>query len=924
MATAETQRRAANRSANRFQTQASGLRERIAQQKSVLADMLRIPGAGGIKLAHRHAALADEFVRELYANATSGLVPSNVPILLGAVGSYGRQLLGMSSDLDLCFITTAEPEEVARVVEAIVYPLWDAKVSLGHQVVHLDNIASDADTELALATELIDFRPLAGYSSLLPEMQARLSESIFSDERVPGFIDQLEARTAARHQQFGDSVYLLEPDVKRGTGGLRDLDCALWAARARYGTGDLDLLGTHGVVTAADREGAKRALDFLWTVRNHLHRTAGRKADRLTFGEQETVAKAMGYRSADDPSLTAVQRTGQTVEAFMSDYYRNARVLAHTSLRILGHARRRRHPSAPPMEAAGEGLVTCEGRLGLAQPERLNEDPVLALRVYNEAVARDVPLLGRTRDAIATIAVDPDVCTRLRASEEAGHLFRKLACTCTTAPFRSGSILGELHDVGLLLAIIPEFAPVVGRVHHDLYHVYTVDVHSIAAVDRLRALTRGELVDQLPMAARLATQVMRPQVLFLATLLHDVGKAIGGHEHARRGAQMAKTILARLGVPRDDIDDTCHLIEHHLTMYTMAVRRDVSDPATVTEFVRDMRGREGLRELYLLTVADLSTTSAVAMTQWKRIMLDGLFRASDAYLSGEATAPRSRVDLVQRQARDLWSNAAKADAFDEYLATMPPRYFLANQPAEIVAHAELAINTRGQPVGLSLVPRRQEEETDGELVGLCVVTATRTGAELRLVAGDRPGLLASIAAAIAANRFKIRTAQVNSRALSNGEHQAVDLFWVHPDAQHQPIEDRLARLQRDLSAIIDGKVLPGSLVRSRPPPSWSVRPTPPVFTEVVFDHDGSRSHTIIEVRTEDRPALLFTLASTLHNLDVSIVTAKISTEGKRAVDVFYATETNGEKIGPGERSEEIRSALASALAKAQASDEAAE
>ncbi len=873
--------------------------------------MLATPGSAGLLLVRRHADIVDAMMAKLYA-ATS-FQRHGTALLMGAVGGYGRRLLGLRSDLDVCFVTEGSTEGLLPLVEAMLYPLWDAGLSVGHHVIGISDVPAEAADDLPTATGLLDFRPLAGNVALAQKLRQILSARVFNDSCVPSFIARLEAHAAARHEHFGDSVYLLEPDVKNGTGGLRDLDFALWAALARFGTSDLGLLSAAGVLTKQRLQETQRAVDFLWTVRNHLHHIARRRSDRLTFAEQETIACNLGYGRRVEVAADAaeIERTGAMVEAFMSEYYRHARVIAQARDQIIGHAKRRTCGTRSPEQSLGDGLVACEGRIGLADPEQLGSEPALAMRLYAAAVARHMPILARTHDAISRASADAQFCALLRANREATQLFVKLVSTCRAAPFPTGSdsILSELHEVGLLLAMIPEFAPVVGRVHHDMYHVYTVDVHSVAAVDRLRALTRGDLAAQYPLACRLAAEVTRPKVLFLATLLHDVGKAIGGHDHARRGAELARVILTRLGLSRDEVDHACHLVLKHLAMYMVAARRDLGDPATIAEFVREVRSREELRDLYLLTVADVSTTSPVSMTKWKASMLDALLRASDAMLSGTTSVGPGRVVRVREQVRKLWLDRADTCALDEYLETMPERYLLSNTPQEIAAHAQLAMQPREAPVAAALLA-----SSLGDVMELCVVTEGRSSTGLCVVAGDRPGLLAAISAAIAANRLEIQAAQVNSRPLPDGGFQAVDLFWVHGDASDRcTLEEQLKKLERDLNAVIAGQVAPRELLKRPSRSRWSVKPVPPVFTQIVFDHRGSTRHTIIEVVTQDRPALLFTLAQALHSLGITIGIAKISTEGTRVIDVFYVTEADGSKLDPGARSDQTREQLMVAL-----------
>lgn len=879
----------------------------VARYRAELLAEFEGPGGVGVAFARKHASIADELVRSIFEQVR--LICAEVPLLLGAVGGYGRGLLAFGSDLDLCFVSTEPNSTVSECIETMLYPLWDAGINVGHQIVHPYNVAIDAAADLAMATELLDFRPLAGDLRLLPLLRKQLDESIFSDRKLATFIAQLEAGTKRRHEQFGDSVYLLEPDLKNGTGGLRDLDSALWAARARFGTNDLGEFAQLSFITAQNQKDTERALDFLWTIRNHLHRASGRKADRLTFTEQERIAEKMGYALKDAAGLPQLQRIGEMVEAFMSDYYRHARVIAQTSARIVGRAKRGACGSTPKVVPLPGGIVECEGRLGLAEPERIRRDPVLAFRIYALAVAQDMSVLSRTRDAIALMTTDPELCEQLRQDKEAAALFVALLCSSKPAPFLTDSILTELHDVGLLLAMIPEFAPVVGRVHHDMYHVYTVDVHSIAAVDKLHALTRGDLATTYPLAARLAAETVRRRVLFMATLLHDVGKAIGGTNHARRGAEMSDVILARLGFTCEESEDVSRLIRHHLTMYMVATRRDLNDPATITEFLRDTWDRESLRDLFLLTVADVSTTSTNAMTTWKLGMLNALFRSSDAFLAGSLAGLSSRVARVRDAVCSLWEEPASLAELEHFLDSMPERYFLANTPQEVVAHARQALGGGDESVSVSLMPSSH----DG-ILGLCVVAGAKRDLDLCVVTDDRPGLLASIAAAISASRFDIQAAQINSRRLASGGYQALDLFWVRSSAHDDARERRLGQLKRNLAAVVRGEVAPEVLVEPSLASGRNARrPTPAVVTEVLFDHHASEEYTVIEVLAEDRPALLFTLSSTLRELGIVIGVAKISTEGNRAVDVLYAAESNGVKIQPGTRSDEVRAKLLGAL-----------
>ncbi len=859
--------------------------------------MLASPRTAGVPLARRHAGIIDGLLRQLYEGAMA-LAPKvpRASFVVAAVGGYGRQLLGCKSDLDVRFLTKGPSAGLRELVESMLYPLWDSGLSVGHQVVEIEEAVSAARHDLPTATALLDLRTLVGNPALSDKLSERAYATVFGDAQLPSFLTRLEEQAEERYQRFGDSVYLLEPDLKSGTGGLRDLDLALWAVRARFRTSDLGELQRLCVITARHAEEIARAADFLWAVRNHLHTRAGRRNDRLTFGEQEAIAPLMGYEAVVGPlpGASAAHRRRAMVEAFMSDYYRHARAITRAREQMIGRAKRRARKRPPREQDLGGGLLACEGGVGLDQ-ERLRDDPTLALRMYALAVERDMPVLAQSREAIAQAASEPAFCTALRADPQANALFVTLVSTPRQASFRHGSILAELHDVGLLVAMIPEFAPVVGRVHHDLYHVYTVDVHSVAAVDRLRALTRGDFAAEQPLACRLAAEVARPHTLFMATLLHDIGKGIGWHDHARRGAVVARPILTRLGLPPDDVDDACHLIEKHLVMYLIAAHRDLHDPATVDELLRETRDREGLRDLFLLTVADLATTGPASMTPWKSAMLDALMREGDRRLSGQAHEASGRAGKVREQVLSAWPHAPQRELAAQFLDGMPERYLLSSSAAAIVAHAEAALLRPADVATVTLVP-----PPHADIVQLCVVAA------------DTPGLLASIAAAISANGLEIHSAQINSRPLSNDSVQAVDLFWVRSPRGVSVVAERLPSVERDLRELLAGRMQASKMLQtrmSRP----SARALPPVFTEIVIDHGASEQHTVIEVVTADRPALLFTLAQALHEIGISIHVAKINTEGSRVIDVFYVSEHDGKKVAPGARAEQLRTGLEAVL-----------
>ncbi len=890
----------------------------------------------GVEAGRAHARELDILLSQSFTAAQMRAAPEKEPLAasLAAVGSYGRGAVALRSDVDVRLIVRQKNDRANALADALLYPLWDAGLSVGHQVMTADEAIDLSKDDLASATALLDLRQIAGDPTILNDLEQRAWGGIFAEGTLSEFLDRLEAEVAQRNERFGGSVYLLEPDVKNGAGGMRDLDVARWAVRARFRAGAEDRAAVWGdlvrlgVLVAREAREIEQAEEFLWRVRNRLHRMAGRRSDRLTFDAQEAIAVAMGLTDLredvprDSRGLVEGAQSDEAraagAERLMQKYYVRAREVTRAQERLLERARPPKRRGKPVEIDLGDGIKLFDGQVTFAATPDFTGDPAIAFRLYSACVRKDAPVLAFARNAVTRAASEPAWCEKLRASEEATTLFVDLVCTVQEVKTRRGSMVGELHDVGLLLAMIPEFSPVTGRVHHDTYHVYTVDVHSVAAVDCLRALARGEMAHEHPLASRIAAEVARPRPLFLATLLHDVGKgypdASGSRKnHSESGALLCDRILPRLGLDASETQEARAIVKQHLTMYHVAARRDLDDEATIEEFCRAVEGRQGLRDLYLCTVADITTTSPAAMTSWKARMLEELYVAADSYLKGAAPAraDEERVQGARDLANKLWEGPKTA--FAEFVSSMPERYLLANAADAIARHAGLAVERAPGSANAGIAPTRHPE-----IFELCVVT------------DDRPGLLASIAAAITANRLEVLAAQVYSRTTSRGLAdlredvprdsargvEAVDLFWVRDrvDAVEGPAR-ALPRLLRDLGDLTWGRIDDKTLLRTRIGASsaWRERPSPNVATEIVIDDRASRRHTVIEVFAKDRPGLLYTLAQTLHEMSVSIVLSKINTEGTRVADVFYVTELDGSKVEPGPRFKAIRDALSFAL-----------
>ncbi|MCA9603675.1 MAG: HD domain-containing protein, partial [Myxococcales bacterium] len=443
-------------------------------------------------------------------------------------------------------------------------------------------------------------------------------------------------------------------------------------------------------------------------------------------------------------------------------------------------------------------------------------------------------------------------------------------------------------------------------VQHDVYHVYTVDVHSVAAVDRLHELARGDLKSDHPLPCRLAAEMPRPKTLFLALLLHDIGKAFG-RDHSVKGAEMAGPIAARLGFSEADQRHVVWLVEEHLSLYHWATRRDTSDTDTLAEIASRVGTAERLRDLYLLTFADLSTTNPGAMTAWKARMFEDLYHRLVAVLEGKRAvdAHEDRVATLRSQARDALELEPDGAALVNFLASMPDRYVLAHPPEVIRAHARLALGRAEAPLLVD-----GAIQSDGETLVLTVVT------------NDRPGLLADVAGVLAAERLTVVSADIYSRARDGLPDEAFDLLVVRkPGSNLAEGGDVAGRVQKNLAAVWGGKSTVAELLgRLRKTPTWAMRKTPDVRTEVVVDNAVSRHFTVVDVFTKDRLGLLYDIARALHAEGLSIALSKISTEGHRAADVFYVRDERGAKIEDGERLASLSERLRAMLVTAEQSE----
>ena len=862
-------------------------------------------GEKGVEAAQRYARALDGLLGALYCAADAAArrqKDGGGRVALVAVGGYGRGTVGLHSDVDVLFLCDDPTDRRVRsLAEGLLYPLWDLGVDIGHAVRGVDETLALAREDIRTATTLIDLRRVAGDASIVTDLERGARRQIF-EPRLDAFLDALLEDTERRHERFGGSLYLLEPEVKQGRGGLRDLDVAEWAARARWGASCTEDYVRTGALLAREVEELEAARELLWRVRNLLHLRAGRQQDRLTFADQEEIAVELGF--VDGITLA--------VEQFMQAYYRHARVVAQTAERMLARARPESPKKKPPMRDLGDGTALFAQHVTLASTDRLAEDPALAFRFYRQVLRRQLPPYAFARDAIARIAVEPGWRERLQASEEANQLFLQLLTGLQRAPVRRGSLLDELHEVGLTVAMAPEMESLTGRVTHDVYHVYTADVHLVRAVDRLREIFAGERTKHFGLASRVAAETSRRTPLFLAAFFHGLGK-VHGDGSSTRAAEMVVPIAQRLGLGEADVKHVAWLVGAQRAFYHWATRRDTSDPATLEELAEQVGTPERLRELYLLTVAILSTTNPTAMTAWKARMLEDLYFGLAAALEGERASTEGRAGQLRKEVRVGFVGDREQARLERFLEQVPDRYVLAFPVDVIRRHARIVRDAGDAALTVRTGPGPSEDLT-----------------ELVVLAPDRPGLLADVTAALSANGITVVDAQIYTL-----DERAFDIFLVRREARGPtwpgdpspaPVDAALAkRFEEDLAARIAGEVSAEELLARTPTaPSWAVRKGPPVPTSVVVDNEVSKRFTVVDVFTRDRAGVLHTIARTFREQGVTIGLSKVNTEGERVVDVFYVADAATDaKLADPERLASLRQALLDNLdAHARAAEQA--
>ncbi len=823
-------------------------------------------GAGGSEVVQLRTGLIDRMLRETCARLAA---TAPMPALL-AIGGYGRGELNPHSDIDIMFL--CRDEEDRKRSPELLYQLWDAGLDIGYSVRSVPECISLAREDNKIRTSLLESRLIDGD----PEFYASFLRSMHSDvffRKASAFITEKISERNATRQKYGGSVYLREPNIKDGQGGLRDFHTALWISYVHFRVSSLGDLISAGVITEGQYAVFLRSRNFLWRLRNEMHYLSGRKNDHLTFDLQEKAAKDFGYR--DSVHLLAVER-------FMKTYFLHARNISDFANIVSGAVLRRpagrwyvRTLSLGPFSLIGRTLVP-------ASEEVCSSNPALIMKAFALAQSRHAAFSDKLKTMIRGCRFGDEV----RTSPEAATEFISILDN----PDNLFETLMLMKDLRVLGRYLPEFRSIQALAKHDYYHLYTVDEHSLIAIRNLQNLWTGRF----PALATLFDAykgLKKRWVLILAVLLHDLGKAYrSGHEY--KGVGLAETILSRLGIAEEDRERILFLIRNHLLMSSISQRRELTDQRVIADFTRRLRDRETLSMLYLLTYADISAVNATAWTQWKATLLQDLYVRTLSYLDRstqiveeEQARLTAAIARIKKGSEGLFSN----EAVDSFLVAMPEQYILYTPVSKITEHMRMMNRLPDEKL---VIQHRHYPE--------------KGYTELTVCAYDAYGMFYRTAGTIAAKNLNIHRAQVYTS--KNGV--MIDMFQITDSEGNINLdEDSWESVCAELSAAL--------MIPRRPPePGLYVtsRHFPAAITpSVEFDNDTSDSFTIIDISAQDRVGFLYQVTKMLYDLNLDIGSAKIVTEGARVMDSFYITDLLHKKITDGVRLERIKEALITVL-----------
>jgi len=857
------------------------LRSALEYGRAEIAKRLTDEPGNGRAAAQATAFLHDQLVRLAWDFVSTRLLEEPpADLALVGLGGTGRGEMAPFSDLDIMFLTAKAPLlEQERVAEAMLHLLWDLKLKVGHSVRSAAQLITLAKKDMTIRTAFLEARWLWGDDKLFDATMTRFRKEVVAGTAAE-FVAAKLAERDERHVRMGDSRYVVEPNVKDGKGGLRDLHTLYWIGKYVHGVDRPADLVKAGLLSAAEFKRFDRAERFFWAVRCHLHLLAERAEERLSFEYQPRIAEIMHY--AERPGKSAVER-------FMQFYFLNAKTvgdltgvfLAQLDEQLGKKGFRFALPTIRRRPKRLGGFVLDRGRIAIPTDDYFRKEPIRLIEMFAVAARERLEIHPAAMRAASRDAALID--RAVRTDPRANALFLEVL----TSLQHPETVLRWMNEAGVFGRFVPDFGRVVAQMQFDMYHHYTVDEHSIRAIGLLAAIERGDLKQDHPVSTAIIKQIASRRVLYVAVLLHDIAKGRGG-DHSEIGAEIALKLAPRFGLDPAETETVSWLVRYHLLLSSTAFKRDLADPKTIEDFVRQVQSPERLRLLLILTVVDIRAVGPNVWNDWKRTLLRTLFEAAEERLR-LGHKQHGRAEMVeQRQEQLAEALGWKASAARAHARRLPDSYWLAEPAAWQLANARQVAAAEAH-IGDAKPDVVAEDDTETGATRVSVFTP------------DREALFYRICAGLAAAGANI----IDARIHTTRDGMALDNLLVL-DSRAKPYSDR--RLHERLVKSVEG-----ALASQAPPPLPGGEPQRrtsafEVAPSVAIADRASTRTTVVEINARDRPALLAALAASIHQCGHVIHSAHIATYGERAVDVFYLTRTDGKKLTE-EDGERLRAAL---------------
>jgi [protein-PII] uridylyltransferase len=837
----------------------------------------------------QHARTLDDYFREAFESSMVGprMDISKNPYAIIAQGGYGREEQCIHSDVDLLFLFKKKvPAEAEGLIQEMVYPLWDIGLDVGYATRSVKECISLASGDFEILTPMLDARFICGWSLIYSELMDQVRQKIIG-RKSRTIINWLVEKNNTRHAQFGDSAYLLEPNLKEGQGGLRDYHTMLWIGQIEMNMKQPRDFEYFGLLSHEEFQTLNRSLSFIWNVRNRIHHLCGRKCDQLNFENQIRLADSMNYKQINGQ---------QPVERFLGELHGRMESLKQQHLMFiheLGLEKKRRHPKKSQKQTRVDGLEVIKwGMLNFETPEKIIESPDLLMKIFEESARLKIPLSAEAKRLVRDFL--PKVTAKFRKSETIVKSFERILA----APAPKFNVLNEMLNTGFLVRFIPEFRSIINRIQYDEYHLYPVDKHLLRTVQTVKNF--GTIKDSSlePLCGQIYGELKNKTPLLWAALLHDIGKGQAEEGHAESGAAMIQKLLTRKGLASEVVDNVDFLVKDHLFLIKTATRRDIYDEETAIIAARRIKDVERLKMLYLLTVADSISTGPMAWNQWNAALLRDFFLKVLNVLEKGELATAEAVEIVEQKKADIIAAAGSKKTKNHITALiemMSPRYLLYMPAAEMKEHIKL-FDRLGENEFIWDIKRSADANT--RKVTIC--------------AQDRPGLISKIAGVFTLHNIDILDVQV----FTWRNNIALDIFKVKPPPDQIMEEEKWKRAEKRLVNALSDKLNLASALKKKGPvfgqfgQRVSRKPH-----RIRVDNKSSSFFTIIEVFTYDFPGLLFNITDALFNCGLNIWVAKIATKADQVVDVFYVWDLNGQKIDEPEQVAEIKTAILGRLTR---------